>query len=71
MMTRWETIRYWFAELLFTKELDEDYAMGCREGERVARLVMAEHLRRIQNGASKSTQAGLALAIEEIKGRDV
>ena len=71
MMTRWETIRYWCAELLFTKELDEDYAMGCREGERVARLVMAEHLRRIQNGASKSTQAGLALAIEEIKGRDV
>jgi hypothetical protein len=71
MMTRWETIRYWFAELLFTKELDEDYAMGCREGERVARLVMAEHLRRIQNGAPKSAQAGLALALEEIKGRDV
>jgi hypothetical protein len=63
-------IKYWIADLLFSRELDEDYAMGCREGERVSRLVMAEHLRRIKLSAPKGTHAGLDLAIEEIKGRD-
>jgi hypothetical protein len=69
-MMSWAEFRYWLADLIFSRELDEDYNLGCREGERVARLVMAEHLRRVKTSAPKSAQAGLELAINEIKGRD-
>lgn len=61
-------IKYWIADKLFERELDEAFEMGLREGARRQRVSTLVDLKHHRDNGLKLQKAGLDLAIELLGG---
>jgi hypothetical protein len=61
-------IKYWIADFMFSKELDESYEMGIREGQRATGWAITNQLQRLHDNANKTNQPGIKAALDNLKG---
>lgn len=61
-------IKYWIADKLFERELDEAFEMGLREGARRQRVTTIVDLRKHLDTGLKMQKPGIELAIELLGG---
>lgn len=59
-------IRRAMVEVLFERELDEDYELGTRYGAEMARKSFRMQLQLLHDQAAKKDQAGIAKAIAQL-----
>ena len=64
----WTEFKYWIADKLFERELDEAFEMGLREGARRQRVSTLTDLRTQLETAPKSNHPGINLVIELLGG---
>jgi hypothetical protein len=57
------------AELLFERELDEDYELGTRYGAEMNRRATLLQLQILHDQANKGNKPGIAKAIENLGGK--
>jgi hypothetical protein len=67
MRKLFDRMSYKLAELMFERWLDEDYQLGCNEGERVTRSLMARQIIALISNSPQKYKAGLELALEHIQ----
>jgi len=60
-------IKYFIADKLFSKELDEAYAMGIREGANVMHKDILFNLKTARLNMTKTRKEGFAKAIELVE----
>ena len=60
-------LKRWTAERFFERELDEDYYMGAREGQRIAKAEAKHQIETAGLVTAKKNHPGLALALEALK----
>ena len=60
-------LKRWIAERLFETQLDEDFQMGIRRGEELAKADVRFKLETSKSATYKKNQSGVALAIEALK----
>jgi hypothetical protein len=62
-----KTITRWIAELLFARELEEDYQMGLRYGQQFAKAQDRKILVNLNENTAKKNHPGIALALDSIR----
>ena len=60
-------LKRWLAERFFEDQLEEDFRMGIRHGQGLARAEARFKLETSKPAAYKKNQPGVALAIEALK----
>jgi hypothetical protein len=64
-----KNVTRWIAEVLFERELDEDYELGTRYGAEMNRKATLMQLQLLHDQANKGHKAGIAKAIENLGGK--
>lgn len=64
------TLTRWIAELLFERELDEDYQLGIGYGQALGRGTALMQLRILHDQAPKRDQPGILRAIKQLGGEE-
>jgi hypothetical protein len=62
-----KTITRWIAELLFARELEEDYQMGIRYGQEYGKKQLLRKAHEIRDIAPKGKRPGIEYLLGEIK----
>lgn len=64
-----KNVTRWIAEILFERELDEDYELGTRYGAEMNRRATLLQLQILHDQANKGNKPGIAKAIENLGGK--
>jgi hypothetical protein len=60
-------MRRWIVERLFERELDEDFYLGVKEGQRRMQYHLLNNIKQVKETAPKSKHTGLDAAIKIIE----